>query len=379
MTATSFLRPPATAVGVSRQTPLPAGTRLVHIGPPKTGTTSLQRAFHRARRELLEQGVRYAGRSHHSRRTILAAIGRPALAHRRKPPPYERWLKLLEEIRTAPESRVVLSSEILTDCRPELIRRVVADLGSERVHVAVTLRPLPSILASQWQQFIKGGLALSYDEWLRSVFEAGDRGARAFWYRHRHDHLVARWAEAVGPGNMTVIVVDELDQGALLRAFERLLGLRPGTLPGTDRANRSMTRPEAEAVLAFNVVAARFRLDPRIRFRFSRFVRWVVTDPEPPAGEAKIETPAWAVERAAGIAGEIADAIAGSGVQVMGDLDSLARPPDHVPVTGAPVVSRPRSAAGHLWLLLATMVRRGSRKLVRRARSSLSRGRAAGR
>ena len=36
---------------------LPEGTRLVHIGPPKTGTTSLQRAFHGGR-----DAVRAAGR-----------------------------------------------------------------------------------------------------------------------------------------------------------------------------------------------------------------------------------------------------------------------------------------------------------------------------
>lgn len=49
-------------VGVTRgerSLPLPEGTCLLHIGPHKTATTSLQSAFHAAREAMASQGVHY--------------------------------------------------------------------------------------------------------------------------------------------------------------------------------------------------------------------------------------------------------------------------------------------------------------------------------
>src|SRR6478609_10604574 len=43
---------------------LPAGTRLIHIGHPKSGSTALQVAFARERTGLAEHGVVYPGRGH---------------------------------------------------------------------------------------------------------------------------------------------------------------------------------------------------------------------------------------------------------------------------------------------------------------------------
>src|SRR3989304_5738516 len=55
---------------------LPEGTRLLHIGPHKTGTTTIQGAFHGARADLLSQGVRYAGRSRQQAQAAHAVTGR---------------------------------------------------------------------------------------------------------------------------------------------------------------------------------------------------------------------------------------------------------------------------------------------------------------
>ena len=41
---------------------LPDGSRLLHIGLPKTGTTALQASFHAARAELDKRGVSYVSR-----------------------------------------------------------------------------------------------------------------------------------------------------------------------------------------------------------------------------------------------------------------------------------------------------------------------------
>ncbi len=234
---------------------LPPGTRLVHIGPPKTGTTSLQGAFHVARAETDAQGVHYAGAARHSGSAVLAVTGRPSFFKDGESPSIARWNRLLREIRKASEPRVVLSSEFFADAEPEAIRRVIDDLDPARVHVVVTLRPLARILPSQWQQYVQSGMRVGFDDWLDAMMRApAGKLTPTFWRRHRHDRLIARWAEVVGPDRMTVIALDDRDHGMVLRVFEQLTGLREGTLVAPpDLVNRSMTMPEIEAVRAFNI------------------------------------------------------------------------------------------------------------------------------
>ena len=308
--------------------PLPSGSRLVHIGPHKTGTTALQSAFHAARGDLLAQGVRYAGRGRHPMSAVLAVSGRPSVTDA-EPPPIKLWTSLLGEVRGATEPRVVLSSEFFADAPPEAISRIVADLDRARVQVVVTLRPLARILASQWQQHVQGGMQQPFDAWLASTFAAHDRGtATLFWRRHRHDALVERWAEVVGRERVTVVVVDERDHAFLLRSFERLVGVREGTLVAVpDRSNRSLTLPEVEALRAFNVAykvedLGKAVYAKAIRFGAARYLR----EREPAPDEPRVETPQWALDRAVEISTGMVAGIAAAGVRIVGDLDSLAAP-----------------------------------------------------
>ena len=323
-----------TSLGVEPADPaalrLPAGSLLLHIGPPKTGTTTVQGAFHAGRAAVLAQGVRYVGRSRHSGSGVLAVTRRPSFHRDSGPPPIRKWQELVREVQAADEPRLVLSSEFFADAQPPAIEEIVADLGRDRVHVVVTLRPLASILPSQWQQYVQSFMSLGYPEWLDGVFNR-ERGAvtPTFWGRHRHDELVERWASAVGPRNVTVVVIDESDHEHVLRVFESLLGLRAGTLGASDDAtNRSMTLPEIEAVRAFNI---RFRaaglgnaLYHRVmHFGAAAYMKWR----RPPSDERRIETPAWALERALQVEREMTAAIGASGARVLGDLAALAVPP----------------------------------------------------
>ena len=234
---------------------LPEGTILVHIGPPKTGTTALQGAFHAARGASGAQGVLYAGRHRHMVSAVQAVLGKTGFYSVDTPPPISAWRKLVQEARGSDAQRVVLSSEFFADAQPDVIPTIVGDLDAARVHVVVTLRPLTRIIPSQWQQYVQSNMRLSFDDWLDTMFnkEPG-RITPSFWYRHRHDRLIARWADVVGYDRMTVVALDENDHDFVLRAFERLTGLSEGTLQATpDATNRSLTMPETEAVRAFNV------------------------------------------------------------------------------------------------------------------------------
>ncbi|GEA79826.1 hypothetical protein [Cellulomonas uda] len=69
--------------------PLPEGTRLVHIGAHKTGTSSVQGAFHDQRAELQAAGVQYPGADVNHALAFRALFG--GRASRRRRPGSTGW------------------------------------------------------------------------------------------------------------------------------------------------------------------------------------------------------------------------------------------------------------------------------------------------
>jgi hypothetical protein len=294
--------------GDAAQLLVPEGTRLVHIGPHKTGTTALQGALYAGRDALVAQGVRHPGRSRNPAHAVRDATGQEWPVADAPGPLTYRWRDLVRDVRRAREPRVVLSSEFFAWADPAAIRR---------------------ILPSHWQQNVQGGAAAPYARWLAAVLEPRPGKAEpSFWHLHRHDRLIARWAEVVGPEHVTAIALDEGDRGFVLRAFEQLLGVRGGTLTAVpDLSNRSLTLPEVEAVRAFNVVARAERLDRALQTKVMRLgAAQILKQRQPHPDEPRIETPQWALDRATAIGREMVANIGASGVRIVGDLDGLAAP-----------------------------------------------------
>jgi len=309
---------------------LEPGTRLLHIGPHKTGTTAIQGALHLARERLVAEGVVYPGRGRQPLWPILAVTGQPALLGGPRPE-ISYWDNLVREIRAAGDQRVVLSSEFFAEADDATARRVIADLGGARVHVVVTLRSLTRILPSQWQQYLQNGFHFRYLEWLEGILsDPPHTPTPGFWRRHRHDALVARWAAENGPENLTVIVLDESDRLMLLRVFESMLGLPVGFLvPEETAANRSLTAAETELIRMLNEEFRRRDWPHRNYARFMRYgaVEHMKTARQPSPDEPRIATPAWALARAAEISAEMAARIEALGVNIVGDLSSLGKLP----------------------------------------------------
>jgi hypothetical protein len=342
-----------------RITPLPPGTRLLHIGPHKTGTTAIQGALFEARERLAEHGVEFPGDDRHPMHAVLAVTARPSMMGDAEPDE-RHWRKLVDQVDATGDRTAVVSSEFFSEAGEEAIRRIVEDLGGERVHVVVTLRPLVRIMPSQWQQYVQNGLRMGYENWLHHMLRKApyEKPNPSFWRRHRHDRLIERWTAAVGPENLTVIVVDDSDQEMILRSFESLLGLPEQVLvPVPDAANRSLTLGEIEMVRHFNVA---FRSSELPEHMYSRLIRYgavvqMKTGRTPSAGETKVTTPQWAVEAAAKIGAEIAERIGELGVRVVGDPGLLhkvpsAAGPEHEP--SAPQLA-PEAAAQALFGVLS--------------------------
>ncbi|MER6730985.1 hypothetical protein [Streptomyces puniciscabiei] len=338
--------------------PLPPGTRLLHIGPHKTGTTAIQGALFAARDRMPEYGVAFPAHTRHPMEAALAACARPAMMGDTVPTD-RHWRRLLDQVAATGGRTSVISSEFFADAPDdETVARIVEQLGGDRVRVLVTLRPLVRIMPSQWQQYVQNGLRMGYADWLEHMLRKPpyDKPNPSFWHRHRHHLLVERWARAVGPERVTVVVVDDRDRGGLLRAFEALLGLPENLLrPVPDAANRSLTLAETEMLRNLNV---EFRGNGLPDELYSRLVRGGAVPHmknacPPMPGDVKIVTPRWAVEAACATGAESAERIAALGVRVLGDPALLSAVPEQpVSASDEPLLA-PEVAARALYGALA--------------------------
>jgi hypothetical protein len=339
--------------------PLPTGTRLLHIGPHKTGTTSIQGALFEAKAAMAEHGVAFPATTRHPMEAVLAACARPGMMGNTRPTE-RHWEQLLDQVRAGGRRTSVISSEFFADAQDDgTIARVVERLGGDRVHVLVTLRPLTRIMPSQWQQYVQNGLRMGYENWLDHMLRKApyEEPNPSFWHRHRHDRLVERWARVVGPGRVTVVVVDDRDRDGLMRTFERLLGLPAHLLqPVPDAANRSLTLAETEMLRNLN---KEFRGNELPEELYSRLVRYgavmhMKNACTPGPGDVKIRTPRWAVEAAAGIGADMTERIGAMGVRVLGDPALLSAVPEPAgeAVPAKPLIA-PEVAAQALYGALA--------------------------
>ncbi|MEV6170453.1 hypothetical protein AB0L99_19765 [Streptomyces sp. NPDC051954] len=338
--------------------PLPSGTRLLHIGPHKTGTTSIQGALFEVKDAMPEHGVVFPASTRHPMEAVLAVCARPGMLGNTKPTE-RHWERLVEQVDASGKSTSVISSEFFADAPDdETIARVVEELGGDRVHVLITLRPLARIMPSQWQQYVQNGLRMGYEDWLTHMLRKApyEKPNPSFWRRHRHDRLVERWARVVGPERVTVVVVDDRDKGGLMRTFEALLGLPENLVqPVPDTANRSLTLAETEMLRNLNV---EFRGNGLPDELYSQLVRYgavmhMKNTCAPGPDEVKICTPQWALEAAAEIGAEMAGRIGTMGVRVLGDPGLLSVVPKPVARTAAEPLIAPEVAAHALYGALA--------------------------
>jgi hypothetical protein len=313
---------------------VPVGTRLLHIGLPKTGTTTLQRGAAVNRAQLLGQGVCYPGTAFNHRDPVAALMRRPlgwrdrgAVVHHRS-----LWDGLLAELLESRADRAFISHEFICESDDQQAERFRGELG-ERLHVAVTLRGFADLLASNWQQAVKAGHTVGFEQWLQSVLKRRKGPTVGTFYR-RNDQaaIIKRWTELVGPENVTVVIVDKTNPDLLTESFEDLLGLRRGTMAtrpvGGYAANRGLSAPEVELVRQVNMIMHTQRYDWH---RYTSLVRHgliarIQENRRPLPGEPSPQLPAWAARVALRRAREYAEQLQAFGCRVIGDPAALTAP-----------------------------------------------------
>ncbi len=316
---------------------LPPGSRLLHIGPHKTGTTAIQVSLQKSRRRLAEHGVRYVGINRARRAAWAIGVrGAPGVLARQ---PEKRWHDLVADLHDDPSPRACISNEDFGRAEPPQVRRIADELGGREPHVVTVVRRLDKLLPSLWQQRVKVGSPLDYDAWLRIVLDRPGEPATwddptssqhtertNVWYAHDVGALVRRWADVVGPERITLIVTDDSDRELLPRTFERMLGLPTDLLAlYPDESNRSLPWGEVEFIRAINeaLIARGIPQHERRRLVARGLVPDLMARPAADRSRSSPPLPAWAAPVVQELNDARVDAIGTLGVRIVGDPDSL--------------------------------------------------------
>jgi hypothetical protein len=309
---------------------------VIHAGFFKTGTTALQSSLAANRKKLLENGVLYpalssgnADRSTGQHRAAWAIKGRHWgwEGQGGDQTPIKVWKRLAAQLNSF-EGASLFSSEFLAELLPEDIARMKADITTKNVQVVFTLRPLVKMLPSQYQQSVKYGMRLDYENWLKRVLN-GDSSMvqnKTFWERHDHPGVIQRWIDAFGAENVTLLVVDESQPNLIYETFNEVLGLPNGLLGPVEEKglNRSLTWEEICLLLELNK-----KYDRNLGWgEYAAMIRNGIfrslSDVPAREGQQKLLTPEWAVAQAKEMTSKNISALRAMGIKIIGDLDSTA-------------------------------------------------------
>lgn len=305
---------------------LPEGSRIVHIGPHKTGTTAVQGAFADARPVLGKYGLHYPGEKWQVYRPALALTGSAGHRGTGAVDP-NAWGDLVREIASFGDDRTLISSESFVHASPDRIAKLRDDLDPDRVQIVRMVRRYDKVLPSIWQQHIVNG----FDKpWRRYVGWPLNAPEAQFWQRFGFASLTSQWADVVGPDRVTVVVVNESDRGWLLRVMERLTGLPEGLLKVGDDPryhNRSLSWAEAEMVRRANLeFNDRGWSDAALRHYIRFGVKMALKPFDTDRTEGKPQVSPGRYEQLEEITRRDWDDLQALGVRVVGELDWLLPP-----------------------------------------------------
>lgn len=308
--------------------PEPAQRVVLHVGTPKSGTTFLQRALWRHQEELDAIGVTCAGRRHFE--MFHAAIelrGSHGFWGKDADELEGTWQRLCDGARAYP-GITIMSHELLGAARREQVDAGLAALEGLDVHLVVTARDLARQVASDWQERVKNGNAVTFADFCANV---GLERQNGFW---RNQHLIGildRWAHDLPPENVHLVVGPPPGSApdVLWRRFGDAAGFDASTFDPTTHestANQTLGAVQVAVLRRVNEVLAGRIQQPA----YSKVVKRVFAQTIL-AGQssAPAQCPPDLVERLAEIATRQNNRIVRRGYQVHGDLDEL------VPVPGA--------------------------------------------
>lgn len=296
----------------------------VHVGLPKTGTTSLQWWLHWNRERLARQGFLYPGDRVNTHWLATLDLQRRSFAGHRMPAAEGAWTSLVEQI-SAWQGPALISHELLAASQPAKVGKVVQDLAGRELHVVLTVRDLSAVAPATWQERAKNGRLESWADFIEGIGR-GPAGGHDFWRLQNASAVLRRWSKHVGGERIHVVTVPPAggDRRLLLQRFSEVVGLDHATFEDPPpRSNESIGAVEVAVVKRFNELLRGGSVDFDTYHRLVKHL--VVPDflVRRPA-QQRFRLPAsaagwieWEVERTR-------KTIERLGCRVVGDLDELA-------------------------------------------------------
>ena len=308
----------------------------LHVGLPKTGTSTIQAALDARADALAAAGVLYPGGRHRAHRLATYDLlgqrvrGDDAVSA-------GAYRRLVEEAASLAGSDVLISDEKLGLARPRHVRRVVRSFSPRRVHVIVAARDMARTVVSAWQQNVMTGSTTTWHDFITAVRDpqaASEPDATAFWLRHDLLRVLDTWSTAIPPERIRVVTVPPAGAGTrcLLDRFAEAAGLPPDVWGNHEVAphNVSLGAAEVEVVRRLNAAVVPVLNQAQYRFVVEHGLRPRLAVAGPRPLRLPEEHLPWARGQAEGLIEELQR----RGLHVVGDLADLL--PDEGTVAGAP-------------------------------------------
>lgn len=301
----------------------------MHIGPGKTGTSYLQSVFWSSLDALAVQGLvlPLEKRDH-----FYAALALRGLLTDEAFPP--EAFTALDRLRTAVASvpqnfDVLITQERLASSTPAQVRELLDVVPGWEVHVIITARDLGRQIPSVWQQMIKKGLSIGYDEFLEAVVEDSAL-AMDFWARQDLAVVAAHWSNAGHPERTHIVTIPPPSgspRDLLLQRFCSVVEADPSRLDTTAAvSNSSLGHPQAELLRRANIALREARgeaLDdpstPEVKKAATYLAKEVLATQDGRPAEIPPQLQEWCLRTSAQT---IAD-LGSQGYHVVGDLAEL--------------------------------------------------------
>jgi len=309
----------------------------LHVGSPKTGTTFLQNVLWSQRRLAAQQGVflpmnRFM--DHYFAALDLREVSdkphQPARA-------VGMWDRMVNQTKGRSDT-VLISHELFAPATAEQAERAVTSWGPDaEVHVVLTARDLARQITAEWQEHVKHRSTATFPDFVRSLREDSEReGPRTTWFWQVQDFadVLERWGSTLPPERVHVVTVPPAG-GATTLLWERfagLLGLDPAPFDlEQGRSNSSLSLDAAEVLRRVNA-----ELGDRLPLPgpYPRVVKNVLAHQvmaTHPGVPVRLGAEDAAFARAESEA--MAERLAASGFDVVGDLAELVPPESAVPHT----------------------------------------------
>ena len=304
----------------------------LHVGSPKTGTTFLQEVLWSQRALAAEQGLLLPLERFFDH--YLASLDVRGQAHRPEHPgrAVGIWKRLVAAAEAWPGT-VLVSHELFASATAAQCQAALAAFSpSTELHVVITARDLVRQIPAEWQEHVKHRSTDSLPAFVAHL-RREDRKPSWFWQVQDFANVAQRWGAALPPERVHVVTVPPVgaDPDALWTRFATLLGLDPDAFDiQRGRSNSSLRLEQAELLRRVNAeLGDRLPLPgPYARVGKNILAHRIL------AGRAGTPLSLSSADRvfAARRSADIADRLAASGVDIVGDLADLVPADDDPPV-----------------------------------------------